>query len=571
MKMTLQNDSPRPDFRRKEWLSLNGSWNFSFDAPLFDQTIQVPFCYESRLSGIGKNEFHNTVWYRKAFCVPEEYCGKHVILHFGAVDYSCSVWVNDILVCTHIGGQSAFSADITDALNETENLIVLKAQDDHKNLSQPRGKQFWEIPSRSIFYTPTTGIWRNVWLEFVEEVYLESIFITPLLDEKSVCFDYVIDGSPDAVLKISIQYEDRPVTEVTVTGQSGSITVLLNAPTLQSWNFVEDLTWSPETPRLFTVRFDTYHNGKLCDTVDSYFGMRKISVSNGKVQLNNRPYYQKLILDQGYWPESLMTAPSDEAMIKDLQLIKDMGFNGIRMHQKVEDPRFYYHADRMGLLIWAEYGAAYVYSRKYAIEAYNEWANCVLEHYNHPSIIAWVPLNESWGILEINENQMQQAHSRAMYCLTKSLDRSRIVIDNDGWEHTFSDFLTIHDYESDSGALLQRYEDLTQIHHFSPGGRPLYVQEFNIQNIPILLTEFGGIRFNENSDKGWGYSSESTKKGFLVHFQEIVSAVQASSHLQGYCYTQFCDIETEENGLLYYDRTPKIALEEIKRINSGRK
>lgn len=570
MNLIPRSEHPRPDFMRENWLCLNGAWDFSWDTDDFDQTITVPFSYESPMSGIGQRDFHDLVWYRRNFTLPKEAVGKRTILHFGAVDYQCWVWVNGILVTTHEGGQSSFQTDITPALKAGENEIRVKAYDDHLDLSKPRGKQFWEAESRSIFYTRTTGIWQSVWLEFVAESHLESLLITPQLDEKTVRFDYVISGAAEASLEICITFSGKKVADLEVSGSRGSVTVNVDQPQLGAWNFVEDLTWSPENPRLFHVICRVREAGTVCDEVRSYFGMRKISVSNGKVLLNNRPCYQRLVLDQGYWPESLMTAPSDEAMVKDLELIKAMGFNGLRMHQKVEDPRFYYHADRLGLLVWAEYGAAYVYSREYAVRACREWTDCVLRDYNHPSIVAWVPLNESWGILEIKTDKMEQAHSQAMYALTKSLDPSRLVIDNDGWEHTFGDLLTIHDYEGKGAVLKERYEDPKTILEFSPGGRPMFADGWCYQNQPMLVTEFGGIRYAPGSESGWGYTSDETVEDFTRHLTEVVSALQSSKHIHGYCYTQFCDIETEENGLLTYDRQPKIPVETICAINQGR-
>jgi len=569
-----RSEYPRPDFVREPWLALNGEWDFSFGDSTFDQKIVVPFACESQLSGIGKNGLHHTVWYRREFTIPDSMKGKHIILHFGAVDYYCRVWVNDVLVAEHEGGQSSFCADITQAVTFTgSNTVVVKVIDEHTDLEKPRGKQFWEVEPRSIFYSRTTGIWQSVWIEAVSKNHLQSVKITPLLDEKAVRFEYILEGGQALSLETQIWFGGGCVNKLTVEAQSrkGSYTVSLDQPALNAWNFYEDLTWSPETPRLFDVVFTVYDGATVTDTVKSYFGMRKVSIDDGVFMLNNRPYYQKLLLNQGYWPESLLTAPSDEAFVKDITLIKEMGFNGVRVHQKVEDPRFLYHADRLGLLVWGEIGSAYLYSREYANRMYREWADVVMRDYNHPCIVVWTPLNESWGIQEVKTNEMQQAHCNAMYFITKSLDSTRPVIDNDGWEHTCGDILTIHDYESSHAVMGERYRGLDSILAFAPGGRSLFVPGWAYASQPVIVSEFGGILYAKNKDdQSWGYYEVKTAEGFIEQYHAIIDALLQSDIVQGFCYTQFTDIETEANGLLTYDRTPKVPLDTIRKINEGR-
>ncbi len=570
--MTPRAEYPNPHFSRDSWESLNGEWEFSFDEPSFDRRIIVPFAFETKLSGIGVNEFHKTVWYRRTFHIPSSMKNKLIILHFGAVDYRCRVWINDRQVAEHVGGQVGFSTDITEAIQPDEpNVIRVMVEDDHLDLGMPRGKQYWEETSKSIFYTKTTGIWQSVWLEAVSSNHLKNVYITPLLDEKAVKIDYELAGEEDLLLETRISYKDTRVAKITTENNSleGSMTVNLEQPALQAWNFVEDLTWSPENPRLFDVVFSVYHEGELVDQVTSYFGMRKVSVDNGMFMLNNRPYYQKLVLDQGYWPESLLTAPSDQAFIEDILLAKQMGFNGARKHQKVEDPRYLYHADRLGFLVWGEIGAAYIYSRSYAATMTREWSEAVLRDYNHPSIVAWTPLNESWGILQVKNNSMEQGHCSAMYHLTKSLDDTRVVIDNDGWEHTCGDLLTIHDYEWRSEVLKERYSTLERVLSSMPADRPLYVKGYGYNGQPVLVTEFGGISFITGNENGWGYSTALTPEDFLKRYNDVVAPLLASPVVQGFCYTQLTDVEQEKNGLLNYDRSVKVDLEAIKRINEG--
>ena len=567
---------PRPDFQREKWLPLNGEWDFSFDEPIFDQKILVPFACETKLSGIHDTSFHNAVWYRRSFSLPEPMHDRQILLHFGAVDYTCRLWVNDQFIREHTGGQCGFSADITDALNASgENVIVLEARDDPADLEMPRGKQYWKPESESIFYTRTTGIWQSVWLEAVSPMHLCSCRITPLFDERSVRFSYALSAAPQHVTltaEITFRGKTAGAVSVTPTSARGAFDWQIDQSALSAWNYQEDLVWTPEQPNLFDVTFRILEHGCEVDAVQSYFGMRKVSIQNGQFLLNNRPYYQKLVLDQGYWPESLLTAPSDEAFIRDIELTKAMGFNGVRKHQKVEDPRYLYHADRMGLLVWGEIGAAYLYSEQYADRIYREWLDVLRRDYNHPCIVVWTPLNESWGVQEIETDPRQQAHSEAMVAITKSVDTTRLVVDNDGWEHTNGDLLTIHDY-SPSGEMLRAHlGSMDTILALRPAQRALFVGGHAYAGQPILLSEFGGVKFvpGTEAQHSWGYCEADSCAAFAGKLRELFDAVRACPLVDGYCYTQLTDVETEQNGLLTYDRTPKLPLETICAILNGR-
>ena len=569
-----RSEHPRPDFERDNWMCLNGEWDFSLDEKKFDRTIIVPFAFETELSGIGDKEFHKMVWYRKIFKLPERMKAKRVILHFGAVDYACDLWVNGTYIREHKGGQTSFSADITEAVAaDDENVIELKVFDDYEDMEMPRGKQFWEQESRGIFYTRTTGIWQSVWIEAVEPLYLESCYITPEFDDKCVCFEYRLSRSGASAVEFSIAFEGKFAACVSAVpnGKKGMVKVQLDQTGLKSWNFEEELAWTPETPRLFDVEIRTYDEKGVTDLVRTYFGMRKVSIDNGKFMLNNREYYQKLVLDQGYWEESLLTAPSDEAFIKDIELTKAMGFNGVRKHQKVEDPRYLYHADRLGLLVWGELGSAYLYSREYAGRMYTEWIEAVKRDYNHPCIVAWTPLNESWGVQEIKADKYQQAHCNALMYMIKSVDTSRVVIDNDGWEHTCGDLLTIHDYTASGKVLKKHFESLEAVLSLCPGRRSLFAGGWSYQGQPVLLTEFGGVRYVPGTEvkHSWGYCDASSAEEFADKYAEIMKAVHESPVIQGYCYTQLTDVEAEENGLLTYQRGLKMPLEKIRAINEG--
>lgn len=568
-----RSEYPRPNFRRDNWLCLNGEWDFSIGEKTLDRKIIVPYACETALSGIEDKGFHKTVWYRRTFTLPGEMGGKNILLHFGAVDYRCDVWVNGQYIRSHTGGQTGFAADITDAVDQTgDNVIEVKAEDDYRDLEMPRGKQFWELNSRSIFYSRTTGIWQTVWLEAVEPLYLVGCHITPEFDRRAVRFEYQLSEIAKKIA-FDISFQGTAAANLTVAPQSckGSVTIGLDQAGLQAWNFQEDLAWTPENPRLFDAKITVYGENGTTDRVDTYFGMRKVSIENGRFLLNNREYYQKLVLDQGYWEQSLLTAPSDEDFIKDIRLTKAMGFNGVRKHQKVEDPRYLYHADRLGLLVWGEIGAAYVYSREYAHRIYSEWMEAVERDYNHPCIVAWTPLNESWGVPEIKVDRQQQAHCNALMYMTKSVDDTRVVMDNDGWEHTCGDLLTIHDYSPSGEKLRKHFESMESVLTMTPGGRSLFADGYGYRGQPILVTEFGGVKYAPESDlaRSWGYCEENDLGAYTRKYAELTRAILDSPLIQGYCYTQLTDVENEENGLLTYHRDIKIPLDTIRKINEG--
>ena len=551
-----RGEYPRPDFRRAEWLCLNGQWDFSIGESTFDKTITVPYACEAPLSGIGDKGFHKTVWYRRTFTLPQEMQGKRILLHFGAVDYICDVWVNGQHVCSHTGGQVGFEADITEALLDGENTIQVKAFDDYADPSMPRGKQYWELESKGMYYSRTTGIWQTVWLEAAHPIHLENCYITPRFDDRAVEFEYQLSQNAKAI-SFDIFFRGEKVAERTTAYDRRDPRTTVSLQPV--WK--DDMAWSPENPSLFDVRIRLWSEQGVTDVVDTYFGMRKVSIENGKFMLNNREYYQKLVLDQGYWEESLMTAPTDEAFIRDIQLTKAMGFNGVRKHQKVEDPRYLYHADRLGLLVWGEIGSAYIYSKEYVSRIHSEWIEAVARDYNHPCIVVWTPMNESWGVGNVKTDKAQQAHCNAMMLTTKALDPTRVVIDNDGWEHTCGDLVTLHDYTQDGNQLKKQFASLQDILaiQMKPHDKPLFADGYGYQGQPIMLSEFGGVK-NEPADPA----------RFAQKYAELIEAVRESPLICGYCYTQLTDIENEKNGLLTYGREPKIPLETIRAINLGK-
>jgi beta-galactosidase/beta-glucuronidase len=577
-----RQEYPRPQFVRDEWLNLNGEWNFEFDdenkgeqekwykAADFSQKITVPFCYQSALSGIGVTDFHDLVWYQRTFELPKNWSNKRLILHFGAVDYRAWVYVNGQLATFHEGGHTAFHVEITNDVQSGENSIVVRVEDPSKELDQPRGKQYWKEQSESIFYTRTTGIWQTVWLEAAAPSYLENVKLTPDIDKDEIGVEYTFNGAnPNQKLEIEVTFDGELVAQDTVQliQNKGSRQIFLNDFNVHGPGRI----WSPGHPNLYDIRFKLTADGEVTDDVKSYFGMRKVSIENGQFMLNNHRYYQKLVLDQGYFPSGILTAPSDEDLKKDVELTKEMGFNGARKHQKIEDPRYLYWADKLGLLVWGEMANSYTYSEDSVRRITSEWQEAVERDYNHPSIVAWVPINESWGVPRILSDKRQQDHTLSLYYLTKSLDDTRLVISNDGWEHTKSDLCTIHDYQSDKEKLKKRYASVESILNpsTSPANRFIYVPGYEYGGEPILVTEFGGIAYKKSEWEGWGYSGASDDEDFAERYHKVVSAMLESPIIQGFCYTQITDVEQEINGILTYDRKPKIDLEIIRAINEG--
>lgn len=584
-----REEYPRPRFVREEWLNLNGVWNFSFDdgdAGLrqhWEQyglpepgAILVPFAYETPCSGIGERALHDIVWYERSFAVPAAWEGMDILLHIGAADYSARLWVNGRFAVSHEGGHTPFTADITLLLDSgAENRITVRVQDYAKDVTLPRGKQYWEENSKSIFYTGTTGIWQTVWLEPVPAQRLESVAFTPDIDRSQVEVALRIAGLPYAgELRLRMRlyytgsdaersYDGEPAgeCELRVTAEDETCCVGLhsfNHAGFERW-------WSPERPNLYEARFTLLRDGVPTDEVTSYFGMRKVSIENGVLNLNNKPYFMRLVLDQGYFPQGGLTAPDDEAFRNDILLAKQMGFNGARKHQKVEDPRWLYWCDRLGFLVWGEMANAYDYSRRYAERFQAEWAQVIRRDYSHPCIVAWVPINESWGVPNIKADVFQQNHVRAVYYLTKSLDATRPVQSNDGWEHVRSDLCTLHDYEPNRKVLEKRYASLEETLRFYPAGRALFEGGDAYTGEPVLVTEFGGIAYLCGGE-GWGYSGAESGEDFLRRLRDVVDPLLDSSIVQGFCYTQLSDVEQEMNGLLTAERKPKVAIESLSEV-----
>ena len=581
-------EHPRPDFYRPQWLNLNGPWEFAFyEADPLDTifehllkhfrnrplplTIEVPFPYQSQLSGIGKDDVCPSVWYRRQCTVPDEWAGQRVLLHFGAVDYHSQIWINDTLVGHHRGGHVPFSFDITPYLQEQENTILLKVVD-ALDIDQPRGKQSWCHPF-ACWYTQTTGIWQTVWLEAVPQQSIEAVRIVPDIDDGSVSV-LVRPNAPCQGLEI--------VAEVTFDGKpAGSVTRSASYPATQLRVALDDAQlWTPETPNLYDVKIALMRDGSVVDTVDTYFGMRKVGLSDNMLLLNNEPYYQRLILDQGFWPDGLYTAPTDDALKADIEWAKKMGFNGCRKHMKVEDPRFLYWADKLGFLVWGEFPANYEHSLSGEAKFLSEWQTAIQRDINHPCIIAWTPFNESWGIKDVKHNPETQRWVRDVVQQTRLIDPTRLVMDNDGWQHLDSDIYGYHDYTAGMG-LVQNYQDLLARARQEEGageervnsGNEMMVEGLRMPEKPVMNTEFGGIGFviGDQPEGSWGYADmPQTIEEFKQRYEETFKALYALPGNCGYVYTQLTDIQQEINGLLTADRQPKLDVEWLKEINTRR-
>ena len=567
---------PRPQFRREEWQNLNGEWEFAFDdknegiksglwqgKKALPLKINVPFSYQYPASGVGDAAQHDVVWYRRTFEIAEGNGGSRALLCFNAADYQTDVWLNGVHVLTHTGGFAPFSADITDFLKKGENMLVVRCEDT-LNDAVPRGKQSRTGSPFSCFYVPNTGIWQSVWLEFFgEDCIAEHLLLcdydkTELYGELTTLYGIADEAEIAVVFDGKLIKRER----LTLRGRHNRYRFALPK------DYTDDYSWSPENPRLLYVDFTLYKGGKRVDLAHTRIGMRKISVDeHGKICLNNRPYYQRLVLDQGYWQESGLTPPSAESLKRDIELAKAMGFNGARKHQKLEDPYYCYYAEELGFLTWCEMPSAYRFCAEEAAAITQEWQEIVRAGRNCTSNVCYVPLNESWGVREIAADETQKVFARSLYYLTKSLDPTRLISTNDGFETVNpTDILGVHDYDAEKAEDFQKYaaEKYDGMH---PQGFALFAEGERYAGEPALLTEFGG-RAMQSDAKGeaWGYSGAAqNEEAFLKQLGSIMQGVY-SCNFQGYCYTQLTDVQQEVNGLLTAERKPKADMQSLKAI-----
>lgn len=588
---------PRPQLVRERFHLLDGACGFAYDdadvgrsegwsdadAP-FTRQIQLPFSPESAASGIGETGFHPVVWYRRALDADDLTAagfgvqGSRVLLHLGAIDHRADVWVDGHHVAHHVGGQTAFTVDVTHALSSarTTHHVVIRAEDDPLDAAVPRGKQDWHGRPRAIWYHRATGIWRSLWVEAVPEAHITDVAWTPEITRASVRAEIDLSARPGegATVEVDVYSGQTRLAHIERAVDVDHPVIDVPLDILRNGQAVQELLWSPENPRLLDARVTLRRGGAVIDSIDSYFGVRTVTAHNGRLMLNARPFMVRSVLQQGYWPDSHYTAPSVDAMREEIELILRLGFNSIRIHQKVEDPRYLYWCDRLGLTVWAEAAAAYEFSPR-AVELYAaEWTRIVRNQRSHPSIIVWVPFNESWGVHQVGENSAQRAYVASLTQLTRALDQTRPVVSNDGWEHVDSDLATVHDYESSGEVLAARYADRAAIDALltglGPAGRAICLPGSTVPTGHLMVSEFGGVRFQPEADaEGWGYSSATDADDFERRVRAVIGAIRRSPFVSGFCYTQLTDTEQEVNGLCDANRVPKLPEAVIRQIVAG--
>ncbi|PSL38167.1 glycosyl hydrolase family 2 [Labedella gwakjiensis] len=596
---------PRPQLVREQWTNLDGTWSFRHDdasAGLMNEwtdgwaagfpdarDIVVPFPPESVASGVDEPGFHPVVWYSRTITSDDlDSAGlsadsPRVLLHFGAVDYRASVWIDGAFVGEHEGGHTPFSFDVTHLVSTgDDHTLVVRAEDDPHDLTQPRGKQDWHEDAHAIWYRRTTGIWQTVWLEAVPETSIRTLRWVPL-DHARIELGVRLRGAAAAGsrIRVSLWWDERGehlgTVESTLPVAADVFDLVIPVVRQTNGQAEDELHWSPERPRLIdaTVALVT-PTGEEVDVVASYLGMRTVGIDAGVFLLNGLPYDVRSVLNQGYWPDSHIAAPSYDAHRREVELIKELGFTAARVHQKIEDPRFLYWADRLGLLVWGEAPGAYAFSPTAVQRLMREWMDAVERDVSHPSIVTWVPANESWGVQHIATNRAQQAYARSLADVTRALDPSRPVISNDGWEHVGSDILTVHDYEGDGEALGRTYADddarARLLYGRGPAGRRILVGDAEDRGQPIMLTEFGGVTYQPGArrEDAWGYTAAESGDDWIARIGALYDGIRASSFLAGSCYTQLTDTMQETNGLLTAEREPKVPIEQIRRAITGR-
>ena len=559
---------PRPQMVREEWLNLNGTWEFEVDpgrsgrarglptAERLERSILVPFCPESRLSGIEHRDFLPCVWYRRSFVAPGEWTGRRVLLHFGAVDYDTEVWVNGQSVGTHRGGYTPFCFDITAQLKPGENVVTVCAEDDTRSLLQPCGKQSMRYESHGCWYTRTTGIWQTVWLEPVPQTYLGRPRITPDLENGTAHVEVPVVGDAKGLTLTAQAYlEGKQVGKATVKPSGHAFRAALALSEVRAWE--------PGSPVLYDLTLTLGGPDGTADVVKSYFGLRSITLAAPAILLNGKPVFQRLVLDQGFYPEGIYTAPTDEALRRDIELSQAVGFNGARLHQKVFEERFLYWADRLGYLVWGEFPSWGLDPKlPGALERFlPEWLEVLDRDYSHPCIVGWCPFNET-------KPDHNPEVLRNVYLATKAADHTRPVIDASGWTHVVCDVYDSHDYDQNPEAFAARHAP------FATGGEPLRrfpKDDVPYRGEPYFISEYGGIWWNpgQTEDKSWGYGARPQDHDeFYARYRALTETLLKHPRMCGFCYTQLTDVEQEVNGIYTYEREPKHDTEALRAINT---
>ncbi len=564
-------EHPRPDFQRDAWLSLNGEWQFEIDEKGDGESrglmggrdlarkIVVPFCPESKLSGIGVTDYMPRVWYRRHFRVPDAMRGRRLLLNFGAVDYRARVWVNGQLAGGHVGGYVPFTLEITGLIRDGDNEVVVQAIDEVRSGLQPAGKQTHTV-SQGCVYTRTTGIWQTVWLEAVGAAHLREFSLVPDPDGGRVIFHGSMDGPvKGTTVRVRAFADDKQVAEEIVPAAWRNTIAVLKLDRV--------VRWEPGKPFLYDMTIETLREGAVVDSVRSYFGLRKITIEGNRFLINGRPVFQRLVLDQGFYSDGIYTAPSDQALRRDVELSMAAGFNGARLHQKVFEPRLLYWADKLGYIVWGEFPSwGIALDRPEAMVALvGEWREALRRDRNHPSIIGWCPLNETG-----TNNCI--ALTETLLAATQTMDPTRPLLDSSGYTHFLpeTDVFDSHDYQGDPGRFAARYAmfGLTgqDPWHNRPGDPR---SEYHGQ--PYFVSEYGGIRVQTERDtgKGWGYGGKSLDRAeFFARYKGLTDAQLDNPNICGFCYTQLTDIEQEQNGVYFYDRTPKYDPALLRDINA---
>jgi len=573
-------EHPRPQFHRESWLNLNGEWNFAFDFDVvgvdegwaqdpsgFDKKIIVPFCPESELSGIQYTGFIPAVWYHRTFTVPKQWDGMRIFLHFGAVDYDCRAWINGTQVGCHYGGSSSFCFEITKALQAGENDLVVCALDDVRSDVQPSGKQSRRLESHGVMYTRTTGIWQTVWLEARPQSFIESVRIVPDLDKSRFIVTPVIQNGRRSLKFRAILLSSAGQKLATVRASAASgLAHVLRVP--------KPREWGPDDPYLYSLRLELVQGTRVVDSVKSYAGLRKFHIEGNKFFLNNKPIFLRHVLDQGFYPDGIWTAPSDAALKADIELSLAVGFNGARLHQKVFEERFHYWADQLGYITWGEFcdwGGAHSFVNPQGIHNHQrEWREVVKRDWNHPSIVAWTPFNETAGAAR----SRFEAHRRGVketVDLTRVLDPTRPINDCSGYVHVETDIFTVHDYDQNPETFGKRYASVT------PGSKDVFIRfpEISVpyEGQPYSVDEYGGTFWTKEhankppagtSRSKWGYGKTAEQVETLIG--ELTRILTDHPNIAGYCYTQLTDVEQEVNGIYTYDRRPKFNAERLKKF-----
>lgn len=556
---------PNPQFARSSWMNLNGQWQFETDqsrsgrerklylADALQGEITVPFCPESVLSGVGFKDFLSAVWYRRTVDIPQEKLDGRVFLHFGAVDYEAYVYVNGQPVCEHRGGYVHFQTEITSYVHAGENTIVVCAEDDTRSGLIPSGKQSLWHDSRGCHYTRTTGIWQTVWLEFTPKTYIRSLRMIPDAASGTVQLLAQTEGAAKFTARASFNGQD--VGSVSCASDGGCIALSLKVS--------QKILWDVGEGNLYDLTL-TYGD----DTVTSYFGLRSVRLDGRKFMLNDRSVFMRLVLDQGFYPDGIYTAKSEDDLVRDIELSMAAGFNGARLHEKVFEPRFLYHCDRMGYLVWGEFpnwGLDYS-DPKAAASVIPEWLEAVERDINHPAIIGWCPFNETW---DTDGRKQWDELLRMTYRVTKSVDPTRPCIDTSGNFHVETDIYDTHDYEQDTVVFRDRYAALTEKHELFDVHHDHCGAQIWDGKAPVFISEYGGIRWAGADAEGWGYGqAPESEDAFKARYKGLTDVLLDNPCMCGFCYTQLYDVEQELNGLYTYHREPKFDVAFFKAVNA---